>query len=166
MAKKGIAVFVGGVTDGKYGAAAMDLICVHDSLHAHKSWFFFDKEYVCLGAGINTNTDLPVATTLNQCLLNDDVVIKTKDRRAKLDKGKHKLEDVSWVYHDGVGYVFPLPTAINLDNTMATGNWRQINHQAWATEEPVQKETFTLWLDHGNKPQNAGYEYIVVPDSK
>jgi chondroitin AC lyase len=164
LAKKGLTDFVGGVTDGKYGAAAMDLICVHDSLKAHKAWFFFDHEYVCLGAGITTDIDLPVVTTLNQCLLNKEVVVKTKDHYSALDKGKHKAEDVSWVYHDGVGYVFPTPISVNLNNTTATGNWRQINHQAWATEEPVEKETFTLWIDHGNKPQQGSYEYIVVPD--
>ena len=164
LAKKGIADFVGGVTDGEYGAAAMDLVCVHDSLKAHKSWFFFDMEYVCLGAGINTDANLPVATTLNQCLLNSEVVAKAKDHIAAIDKGKHKLEKVSWVYHDGVGYLFPSPSVIHLNNTIATGTWRQINHQAWATDETIQKETFTLWLDHGNRPQNAGYEYIIVPN--
>lgn len=38
-----------------------------------------------------------------------------------------------------------------------------INHQAWATEEPIEKEVFKLWIDHGSKPQNAFYAYIVVP---
>src|SRR5258706_12289678 len=80
-----------------------------------------------------------------------------------MDKGKHRLENVSWVYHDSVAYLFPSPTSVNISNTVATGNWRQINHQSWATEDPVQKETFTLWIDHGNKPQDAGYSYIGGP---
>jgi chondroitin AC lyase len=163
LAKKGLTDFVGGVTDGKYGAAAFDLACVHDSLKAHKSWFFFDNEYVCLGAGIHTDENFPVATTLNQCLLNTEVIVKTNDGNRTLDKEKHKLDKVSWVWHDGIAYIFPSPATMSLNNEMATGNWRQINHQAWATEETVKKETFTLWIDHGNKPQNAGYEYIVVP---
>ena len=25
------------------------------------------------------------------------------------------------------------------------------------------KEVFTLWFDHGNRPDNASYQYIVVP---
>jgi len=52
-----------------------------------------------------------------------------------------------------------------LDNTTATGNWRQITHQAWATEEPVQKDLFCLWLDHGVKPTNASYAYTVIPNA-
>jgi chondroitin AC lyase len=31
---------------------------VHDPLKAHKAWFFFDNEYVCLGAGINSDADI------------------------------------------------------------------------------------------------------------
>jgi chondroitin AC lyase len=31
-------------------------------------------------------------------------------------------------------------------------------------DEPiVKKEVFSLWIDHGVKPQNGGYKYIVVP---
>lgn len=165
IAKKGRTTFVGGVSDGTYGAAAFDFVSPHDPLKARKSWFFFDKEYVCLGTGITSEADYPVATTLNQCLLNKNVVVKTTGTTTSLDKGKHDLQGVSWVLHDGVGYLFPAVAAVHLANETETGNWRQVNHQAWATEEPVQKEVFTLWLDHGTKPQNAGYAYIVVPNT-
>ena len=37
-------------------------------LQGHKAWFYFDDEYVCLGAGIrNTEGKAEVFTTLNQC---------------------------------------------------------------------------------------------------
>ncbi|HSH19084.1 MAG TPA: polysaccharide lyase family 8 super-sandwich domain-containing protein, partial [Draconibacterium sp.] len=67
--KLGLTGFVGAVTDGLYGAAAFDFRSPHDPLVARKAWFFFDNEYVCLGAGISGRSDMPVATTLNQCLL-------------------------------------------------------------------------------------------------
>ncbi len=51
--KEGLTDFVGAVTDGTFGAAAFDFKSPHDPLSARKAWFFFDKEYVCLGAGIN-----------------------------------------------------------------------------------------------------------------
>jgi len=38
------------VSDGSYGLAACDF--ERDGLTARKSWFFFDDEIVCLGAGI------------------------------------------------------------------------------------------------------------------
>lgn len=165
IAKKGLTDFVGGVTDGKYGAAVFDFASPHDPVKAHKAWFFFDKEYVCLGNGINSTADEPVATTLNQCLLNGDITAKTSAGVEKISKGNHTVKNTSWVVHNNVAYIFPTSTQVHLDNTTATGNWRQITHQAWATEEPVQKDLFCLWLDHGVKPTNASYEYIIVPNA-
>ena len=163
IAKKGLTDFVGGVSDGEYGAAAFDFKCAHDPLKARKAWFFFDEEFVCLGSGITAEADHPVFTTVNQCLLNGDVVVKTKKERMSLEKGNHPLQQVSWVFHNGVGYVFLGQDNVHISNTMATGSWREINHQARASSEPVEKDVFTLWFDHGVKPQQARYEYIVVP---
>jgi len=163
MVKKGLTDFVGGVSNGDYGAAAFDFNSVHDPLKARKAWFFFDQEYVCLGAGISSDAEHPVATTLNQCLLNKDVVVKTNNPSQLLSKGEHNLKNVSWVLHDSVGYYFPFPVSANINNTTLSGNWRQITHQTRATDEPVQKDVFTLWLDHGQRPVSASYTYIVVP---
>lgn len=162
LAKKGLTDFVGGVSDGKYGAAAFDFASPHDPLKARKSWFFFDREYVSLGAGITADTDYPVVTTLNQCLLQKDVVVNSNSKTV-VGKGNHSLSGVSWIAHNKVAYLFPSPADVKLSNGTATGNWRQINHQAWATEETVKEEVFTLWIDHGSKPINKSYAYIVIP---
>lgn len=163
IAKKGLSDFVGAVTDGQLGAAVFDFKSVHDPLKARKAWFFFDREYVCLGAGISSEGEYPVVTTLNQCLLNKDVSVQSKNSTTKLTKGQHNVKDVSWIVHDSVAYLFPAPVSVQVSNATTTGNWRQITHQAWATDEPVQKDVFSLWLDHGTKPRNANYTYIVVP---
>ena len=65
--------FVGGVSDGMYGATCFDLAVL--SLRARKSWFFFDDAYVCLGAGIADPAEADVFTTVNQCRLVGDVLI-------------------------------------------------------------------------------------------
>jgi chondroitin AC lyase len=163
LAKKGLTDFVGGVTDGRYGAAATDFASVHDPLKARKSYFFFDKEFVCVGAGIQSKADYPVVTTVNQCLLNGDVIIQSSAGQNKPVRGKHALNDVSWVWHDQVAYVFPQPVDINCNNTSAAGSWRSISHQAWATDDLVKKDIFCLWFDHGPRPVKAGYAYIVAP---
>jgi chondroitin AC lyase len=163
IAKKGKSDFVGAVSDGQFGAAAFDFKSVHDPLKARKSWFFFDKEYVCLGAGIQSEAEYPVATTINQCLLNKDVVVKSVAGTKTLEPGQHDLKGVSWVMHDSVAYLFPTPVSINVSNTTATGNWRDITHQASATTEPVKKDLFTMWFNHGSKLTSAGYAYVVVP---
>ena len=163
ITKKGLSEFVGGVSNGEFGAAVFDFKSVHDPLKARKAWFFFDREYVCLGAAISSSAEYPVATTLNQCLLNKDVLVKTKKGLQRLSKGEHIVEDVFWVLHDSVGYFFPSPVSANIRNVTATGNWRQITHQSRATEEMVQKDVFALWLNHGEKPVSATYAYAVLP---
>lgn len=164
IAKRGLTDFVGGVTNSEFGAVAFDFKSVHDPLSAHKGWFFFDREYVCLGAGISSEASYPVFTTLNQSLLKSEVVVKMKEGFQTLKKDLHSLKNVSWVLQDSVAYLFPKPANVYVSNRMATGTWQQITHQAWAVHEPVQaKEVFSLWIDHGVKPQNAGYEYVVVP---
>ena len=162
--KKGKTGFVGAVTDGVYGAAAFDFESPHDPLKARKSWFLFDNEYVCLGTGIQSDADFPVVTTLNQCLLNGDVVVKLENKENKLSKGEHLLNDVSWVQHEGITYVFSRPTSVSLNNKTYTGRWSNIRNRSGAeNKEVISKELFSLWIDHGKRPENASYEYIVVP---
>ncbi|MGW8181317.1 MAG: polysaccharide lyase family 8 super-sandwich domain-containing protein, partial [bacterium] len=51
---KGTTSFVGGVSNGVYGVAGMDL--VWDGVTGRKAWFYFDNEFVALGAGITSRT--------------------------------------------------------------------------------------------------------------
>jgi chondroitin AC lyase len=162
--KDGLRDFVGAVTDGIYGAVAFDFKSTHDMLEAKKSWFFFDEEYVCLGTDINSDPDLPVATTLNQVLLRSDVAIMQEDKLQILPEGNRVLEDVKWVHQDKIGYVFPENTTIHVSNQVEKGRWSDITDQKNISEEVVSEEVFMLWIDHGNRPENASYAYIVVPD--
>lgn len=159
----GLTDFVGAVTDGLYGAVSFDFKSPHDMLEAKKSWFFFDEEYVCLGAAINSEPDLPVATTVNQVLMRGDVTIMQKGEVRKLPRGYHELTEVGLVYHDKVGYIFPSPTTIHLSNESEKGAWSDITDQKNISEEIVSMDVFTLWIDHGNSPDSASYQYIVVP---
>ena len=162
--QQGLTTFVGAVSDGQYGSAAFDFKSVHDPLEAKKAWFMFNQEYVCLGAGIHATAAYPVATTLNQCYLKQDVIVKEANRRSTLKKGVHDLNQVDWVFHDSIAYLFPVPTKVHLSNQEATGSWYNINHQADSPKEKLSKDVFTVWLDHGKKPQQASYQYIVVPN--
>ena len=150
VSHKGTARFVGGVSDGVYGCAAMDL-AVGD-LRARKAWFYFDDEFVCLGAGITCPTDHPVYTSLNQCLLRGPVRTSATLSGDELPAGDHALSGVKWVCHDSVGYVFPAPAAVRLRNGPATGSWQRLG--PWSPE-PVTENVFTLWLDHG-APRGRG----------
>lgn len=161
--KLGQTQFVGAVTDGLYGAVAFDFKSPHDPLIARKSWFFFDDEYVCLGAGISCKSELPVVTTINQCLLRDEVVISKDGKRMKIEPGEKQQEQVDWVFHDGIGYVFPTSKSIHLKNNEAKGSWWRISKQSTSSKETVSEDIFSLWLDHGKRPSDETYEYLVVP---
>jgi hyaluronate lyase len=62
--------WVGGATLGKYGAAGMQFKGVSVTLTGKKSWFMFDDEIVCLGAGISSTDSRPIETTVEQRKLN------------------------------------------------------------------------------------------------
>lgn len=178
--KDGFTDFVGAVTDGLYGAVGFDFISPHDYTKARKSWFFFDKEYVCLGAGIESTSGLAVATTMNQMHLRGDVVISASGNEKTVTVGEHEISDVSWVHHNGSGYIFPEPADIHLSNKEESGTWYDINKQSSSSKELVVKDVFKLWIDHGVRPQgrlgglrhgsmiakDVRYQYIVVPNEE
>ena len=150
--------FVGGVSDGTYGAAAM----VFDkmSTQGRKSWFFFDREMVALGAGISSTRDEPVGTTLNQTLLHGPVLINGRE----VEPGESQVPPASWVLHDGIGYAFLEPAAAHLKVGPQTGDWKSIS--AGYSDAPVTEQVFGLWIDHGVRPSNAQYAYAVLPDTR
>lgn len=161
--QKGLTDFVGAVTDRKYGAVGFKFKSPIDPLKAKKSWFFFDNAYVCLGAGIAGNSTLPVVTTLNQVRLRGDVLVKNKKQKWVLKKGLHQFDQLKWVWHDKIGYIFPKPATVHLSNRAQTGSWYRVNHQTSSSKKEVSKDVFKLWVSHGSYPEGATYRYIVVP---
>jgi len=162
--KEGLTDFVGAVTDGVFGAVAFDFISPHDSVEAKKSWFFFDREYVCLGTDINCKLDLPVVTTVNQVLMRSKVTVCRNGKVEKLTEGKRELDKVKWAHQDRMGYIFPEPATVNISNQTQTGRWSDITDQKNISDALVTEEVFAMWFDHGDRPRNASYEYIVVPN--
>ncbi len=174
--KEGLTNFVGAVTDGLYGAVAFDFKSPHDLLEVKKSWFFFDEEYVCLGAGIKPKKSLPVVTTINQSLLKSEVGVLQDGIKSILPRGTREASNVKWVYHDKVGYIFPEPTKITISNQTETGRWSDITDQKNISTDLVSTDIFKLYFNHGDKinetdihgkrkmEQDPSYQYIVVPN--
>ncbi|WP_316826250.1 polysaccharide lyase family 8 super-sandwich domain-containing protein [Pedobacter miscanthi] len=142
----GTTKFVGGVSDGAYGVSCYDLS--YDSVQAKKAWFFFDKEVVCLGAGIKSSAKENITTTVNQAWLRGQVL-------------SSKGNGEKWAIQDSIGYIFPHGGEVEISNKPQTGSWKRINYFQSSTE--LKHEVFKIWLNHGVNPQNAGYQYIVVP---
>ena len=163
LQKWGLTTFVGAVTDGRYSALAFDFVSPHDKTQAKKSWFYFDDEYVCLGSGIASDKNYPVVTTLNQTLLNVEVIMHVDGKSTVLPQGERELHSVRWIYHNGIAYLFPEPTVVHLLNQAQKGSWSKINRQSGISKEEISMDVFKVWIDHGVNPRDEKYEYIVVP---
>lgn len=137
------AVFVGGVSDGAYGLAAQELRREH--LRARKAWMMLDDGFVALGAGITCDSDRPVVTSVNQCLLRGRVV---------------EAPGANFVWHDGVAYLLPAGQKFRVTHGAQTGRWSDIGV---GSDKPVTEQVFSLWLDHGARPGDAEYVYVVIP---
>jgi len=151
--------FVGAVSDGRNGIAALNY--KRDSLYARKAWFFFDDAILCLGAGIHSNGEKEIRTTLNQSLLKGIVRVKQAGAVNAIPEGRHAWENVSWVLHDNWGYFFPAKTSLHLTNTVQPGSWHNVLKRM--PDSAINTGMFTLWVDHLNRSANDHYAYYVFP---
>lgn len=145
---------LGGVSDGTYGVIGYRMSDY--SITCQKAWFMFDDAIVCLGSGIGGSGN--VNTTVNQCVLKGDLVVQDqKFEKDTLDKDNFK----GWIYHGQIGYFFPYNQKIRLRAGKQNGSWNKINTSC--SDKPICTDVFNLSIDHGNNPQNATYEYFIIP---
>ena len=157
---RGRSDFVGGVSGSRCGLAAMEYL--RDGLSARKAWFFLEDAVVCLGAGIACDTPETVLTSVNQCAANGPVTISVDRRLGQLAKGQSSTGPHEWLHHDGMGYVFLTPGKTTAGVLTQTGTWHDV-HRRESTQS-VERDVFSLWIDHGSKPEGARYAYAVYPD--
>lgn len=151
-----------------YGVAGMSLHNTN-ALYAKKSWFMFDDEIVCLGAGITCAGPVAVHTVAeNRRLgnpitesftLNGSAITPTVGWSSNLPSATP-----SWCALSGTGgYYFPAGNA-NLQAAFAanTGSWSQINSGDSTTS--YTDDYLKLWFNHGLQPVNASYTYVILPN--
>lgn len=135
--------FVGGVSDGVSGAAAFDFD--HGGVRARKAWFCFENEVACLGSGICDDSGHPVTTAIEQ-----------NWRQGEVTRGDH------WLRHGHTGYLFPGGQTVRSQVEHRSGSWHDIYDK-----KPVslceEGEVFSVWIEHGIRPQDATYAYSVIP---
>ena len=157
--------FGGGVTDGRSGIIAYadgyDEEKYGDRLTAKKAYFFMDDFMLCLGTAIKDDSSCPVVTSVNQCLQNGCIYYGDGDGEKILDTSLN-ANGVSWVHHGGVGYIFPSSSEITIQGRKQAGSWKDIN--GTQSDGLVEKDVFSLWINHGKNPDNACYQYAVLPD--
>jgi hypothetical protein len=152
-------VFAGGVSNGKTGLIAYEHS--YNGVQAKKAYFFMGDAMLCLGAGVNALGVQSVQTTVNQCFLNGDVTVSTGNGINKLTEGSHSFTDLKWIYHDGVGYVFPNKANITVRNALQQGAWKSLSING--SDTMVKATVFSAWFNHGTAPTNQQYAYVVMP---
>ena len=159
----GTSTYAGGVSDSIYGATAYAYMDTNPEVNtgAKKSWYFFDDEVVCLGAGIQSTSTYPVHTTVNQCFLKDGILVDKGGKEETLANGSYTLQAPQWVLHDKIGYFFPQKEEVFLTAQTQSGRWYDINTSKSKKEEKM--DVFTLGINHGVGPKDGSYAYIVVP---
>ncbi|OKJ74777.1 polysaccharide lyase 8 family protein [Streptomyces sp. CB02460] len=159
------AVAGGAALDGRYAAAAMELMGAPGSgLRARKAWFLLDNTVVALGAGITSGDGRPVETVIENRNLGADgrnrlLVDGLPGRNGAYSRAR-------WAHIEGVGgYVLPGGAALRTLREERTGTWRAIDTGAdtGGSTDPVTRRYLTLWLDHGTSPTDAGYAYVLLP---
>lgn len=192
--------WVGGSTIGNYGISGMsfsgqiankaksaeDEISYAPNLKGKKSWFMFENEIVCLGAGIsNSGMSLPVETTIENRRLGEDgentfivngketsLPLKEADIKELVDRSADlsgtAFDGAEWAYLEGngessgTGYYFPEEdTQILARRARTTGNWSDIG----TTEGESTQNYLEMWFDHGKNPTDASYSYVLLPET-
>ncbi|PFH62084.1 hypothetical protein XA68_15175 [Ophiocordyceps unilateralis] len=161
------AEWVGGATDGEFGAIGQDVRGLESSLRGHKSWFFLADVIVCLGAGLSSTDGEVVETTYDNRNLGasgTDMILTVDGLRQPSSTVGNSLELVgaSWAHlqHSG-GYLFLDDGAVIALREARTGSRRDIDDEGSPT-------TFTrtylgLYRHHGIDPTNSSYAYAVLP---
>ena len=153
--------FAGGVSDGRNGATVLDYS--ERNVKAHKAWFFFDDVELALGAGIDAAAATgEVITTINQTFQKGSATWgATTGALGVVSSGTVTRSDLSWILHDGVGYVFPTPQSVTIRAAVQSGSWSGLNTSQSSTL--VTGSVFSLQVSHGTATTGGSYSYVVLP---
>jgi hypothetical protein len=136
--------FVGGVSDGKTGIAAMRYTNpLTKSLHWQKAWFFLDDDVQhVMVSGLSSTTNASVLTVLDQKRHAGPVYLD-EEECASLDKVKGQT-----LWHADVGYAFQSlndSASLSIQVGVKTGNWSAIGI---SSQPPASVDLFAAWIEH------------------
>lgn len=123
-----------------------------NDLRAKKSWFCFDDEIVCLGAGINSTMNSPVHTTVDhKRIVTDELGIYVDgDGKMPAEAFEKCYTGTKWALMEGhAGYVF------------AWGG--DVSCRRYTCETANGQDFFEIGIDHGKNPIDGTYAYAILP---
>lgn len=154
--------FVGSVTNEVTGITVMDF--KRDRLSAKKSWVFTEDFLLCLGTGIQSDSNCIVTTSVDQRIKKGDMYILEKNDWKKTDKATLVNNKDNRIFNGSTGYIIMQPANGEASVTQRTGSWNEIM-TVYPKDFIEQKDIFSLYLNHGYKPENGSYQYVILPAS-
>ncbi len=163
-----------GTSDGEGGGG---LTYWENDLIARKSYYFFDKECVCLGAGINSTMGSNVITTVehrrlvkNKSVVGEEDVYLDGELMPKENYEKVK-NGAKWVNLEGfAGYVLPSGGTARISKYTYVPNMADLDMDYFVSDPDAElykngKPFFEMNIYHGKNPKDAKYEYIILPNA-
>lgn len=139
---------VGGISDEQFGIAAMTLN--RPKISGKKCWFFVENKVIAMGAEISSSHQTAVKTTLDQRLAHTEVLV------GKDTLGSSQARSSS-LWQDRIGYRILDEQLMNVSAETRVGDWSSIGTQKIEEKGNV----VSLWVDHGIRPANASYAYLI-----
>lgn len=158
--------FVGGVSDGNIGVAAMqytDPTSVSaNTTEWNKGWFFFDNQYVVVGNNIRTNTNDALYSVLDQRKLNGSVYTSADAKTPVPTNKTTNYTNSQWLWHDNIGYVFLNNTAptLSVSPSQQSGNWSSIAIDTTV----VTMDVFKSYITHSNSTASQPSSLAYIAD--
>ena len=156
----GIESFVGGVSDGEVGIAAMRYTNpITNTFRFQKAWFFFkeDVQHV-LVSSIASATRAPIRNVIDQKKLSGPVYVDG----ALAVSGTYPSPRTLW--HANVGYIFDPPTlggsVLSLSTKNKTGSWAPLGV---STQPNVTVALFTVSIDQDPLQLDKRVSYTIYP---
>ncbi len=162
--------FVGGASlDDRASVATMHVGREWSSLDARKSWFLLPDAIVCLGSGISAKDGRPCETIVESCRLeNADLALAVDGKVVPAGHWKGDLGSAHTVHLAGttperaIGWWFPQALkGLAGERGSRTGSRSQMRQNG--STAPITRPWLSLNLSHGVDPQEAMYQYVIMP---
>lgn len=170
-ARVSTASFVGGVSDGEYGAFAMDMQpAPRDKklvlVPAHQAWFCLGSAWVALTRVLPGTLPGPVAVTVSQALLDGPVTVQdAAGHAAPAAAGEQRYAGARAVTHAGWRYTFPPSQQVVVRSGPREGSWfaSYPKPEEPSYREKVTHDVFCLYVELGDGVAKPDAAVIVSP---
>lgn len=155
--------FVGAVSDEQKGMTAMELN--RAGIKAHKAWICTDDFVLCLGAGIQADSNLVVTTSVEQCHKKGELLHWKKGQWKPVEARQATSAGEQRFFHDNTGYiVWGNQNEVVAETANREGSWYDVMQMY--SPEKVTGEVTGIYLKHGVAPKQGTYQYLILPEKE